>query len=82
MNYRSDIKLGEKYRDTQSGFEGHAVALYFYQHGCERVALKTLADGEIKEFVFDAPELASVKTGVRAVVTKTGGPHDRTPIAR
>lgn len=80
--YRSDIKLGEKYRDRQTGFEGHAVAVYFYEHACERVEIKALVDGEIKSYVFDALELESVKTGVRATSTRTGGPHDRTPVTR
>lgn len=78
--FKSDIVLGERYKDTQTGFIGHATAVYFFQHGCERVQLKALADGEIKEFVFDAPELEHVDTGVRATSPRTGGPHDRTPV--
>lgn len=80
--FKTDIVLGEKYRDAQTGFVGHATAVYFFQHGCERVQLKALIQGELKEYVFDAPELESVATGLRATSPRTGGPHDRTPVAR
>jgi hypothetical protein len=83
MNYKSDIKIGEKYRDTQTGFEGHATALSFFQHGCERVTLKGMnTQCEIVEYAFDAAEVESVKTGLRAVSERTGGPHDRAPMRR
>ncbi|GAS99881.1 Gp075 [Mycolicibacterium canariasense] len=80
--FKTDIVLGQQYRDAQTGFTGHATAVYFFQHGCERVQLKALHDGELKEHVFDAPELEHVASGRRATSTRTGGPHDRTPVAR
>lgn len=81
--YKSDIKLGEKYRDTDTGFDGVAVAVYFYEHACERVSLKALnGQGEVIEAVFDALELEDLKTGVRAESEKTGGPRGRQPVTR
>lgn len=83
--FRTQIKLGERYRDTATGFEGTASALYFYQHGCERVNLKGLnGHGELVEFVFDAPELERATTGrkIGLIEKKTGGPHDRAPLGR
>jgi hypothetical protein len=83
--FRTEIKLGERYRDKATGFEGTCVALFFYEHGCERVQLKGMNNtGEVIEYVFDGPELESVKTGrqVQPLEAKTGGPHGRTPPAR
>jgi hypothetical protein len=73
--YQSDIVLGDRYLDKQTGIEGIASAVYFYQYGCERVNIEVLnKDGELKEYSFDAPRLTHVETGVRATTTKTGGP--------
>lgn len=83
--YESEIVLGEEYVDKQTGFSGHAVAVVFYQHGCERVTLKGLnGNGEIVEYGFDAPEIRHKASGqpVKAVSRKTGGPHDRNPMRR
>ena len=73
--YKSDIKLGEKYRDNQTGVEGIATAVYFYQYACERVVIEYLKpDRELAELVFDAPRLTHITSGVTASSTKTGGP--------
>ena len=74
--YASDIILGEKYRDEQTGYEGTATALYFFQYGCERVTIETLDPGrkQLVQETFDAPRLVHVETGKRATVTRTGGP--------
>lgn len=80
QKYRSEIDLGEKYRDTATGFEGTAVALTFWQHGCERVTLKGInKNGEVVDYAFDAPEVERVTDGkaVNLIEKKTGGPHDR-----
>lgn len=76
QTYKSDIKLGERYRDEQTGVEGTATGLFFYQHGCERVNIEVLAQqtGELKEYGFDAPRLTHVRSGQRARTTRTGGP--------
>ena len=75
VTYKSDIRLGERYRDEQTGIEGTATAVYFYQFGCERVGLEFVVDGKIEDKSFDAPRLTRVKTGVRATVFRTGGPE-------
>jgi hypothetical protein len=75
-HYKSDIKLGERYRDEQTGFEGVATSIYFFQHACERVNIETYDPErrEVKEQVFDAPRLTHVASGQRASTTRTGGP--------
>lgn len=78
--YKSDVVLGEKYRDTQTGYEGIAIVAAFFQHGCERITLESYdaERKEIKEMSFDAPRLQSVKTGRQATSERTGGP-DKAP---
>lgn len=74
-SYKSDIKIGERYRDEQTGVEGIVTGIYFYQHGCERVAMETVKDGEIKEYSFDAPRLVHVPTATAVRAQRTGGPN-------
>lgn len=87
-SYKSDVQLGERYRDEQTGFEGVATTVTFYQHACERVCIETYdaARQEIKEAVFDSPRLVSVKTGKAARTDRTGGPGlpnpQRGPVTR
>jgi hypothetical protein len=74
-SYGSDVKLGERYRDPQTGIEGVATSIHFYQYACERVTLEMVAkDGELKEYTFDAPRLENAATGERARTERTGGP--------
>lgn len=73
-HYRSDITLGEQYREKSTGLVGKAVAIGFYEHACERVTLRYLHDGDIKEAAFDAPEVERVSTGRTPVQQATGGP--------
>lgn len=74
--YRSDLRLGEKYRDETTGIVGHVVAIHFYEHACERATLRFLdQDRNVQEVTFDAPELVHVTTEVRATSTKAGGPR-------
>jgi hypothetical protein len=83
--FRTELKLGERYRDTATGFEGSATSICFYQHGCERVTLKGInKQGEIIDYAFDAPELEHIASQnlVQVIEAKTGGPHDRTPMRR
>ncbi|HUR24020.1 MAG TPA: hypothetical protein VMZ73_09140 [Acidimicrobiales bacterium] len=76
QNYRSDLKLGQKYRDETTGVIGHLVSIHFYEHACERGTLRYVdGDQNVQEMSFDAPELVHVDTNVRAVVSKTGGPR-------
>ena len=72
--YRSDILLGEEYREKSTGLVGKAVCIAFFEHACERVTLRYLHDGDIKEASFDAPEVEHVKTQKTPIQQKTGGP--------
>ena len=75
-SYQSDVVLGRKYIDEQTSFEGVATAIYFYQFGCERVTLESYdaTQKQIRTETFDAPRLTDLESGVKAKVTRTGGP--------
>lgn len=80
------VKLGRRYRDRVTGFEGVAVSLHEYIQGCRRITLEKLsADGDkLLSLTFDEPNLEQV--GPRVVErlgAATGGPHDHdTPGSR
>lgn len=76
-SYQSDIVLGDRYEDAQTGYEGVATGVSFYQHACERVCLEAFDPirKTVVEQIFDAPRLTAIKTGKIAKVTKTGGPR-------
>jgi hypothetical protein len=74
--YKSDIVLGDRYIDKQTGFEGVATSTSFFQHACERIVLETFDTERVIECVFDAPRLTHVETQKVATSTKTGGPRD------
>lgn len=74
---KSDVTLGDRYRDPLTGFEGAATSVTFYLHACERVSLEFVKDGEIKYESFDAPRLVHVKSGTQPTTTRTGGPGGR-----
>lgn len=78
ITYTSDIQLGERYRDVQTGYEGTATAIAFYQYACERITLEAFDPSQvsIRYESFDAPRLISVKTGEVATATRPGGPLD------
>ena len=80
MKYQSDIKLGERYKDEQTGYEGTATAIYFFQHACERVCIETFdaQRREVKTETFDAPRLTNVKTQKPARSPRPGGPERTT----
>lgn len=62
-DYTSDIVLGAKYRDGQTGMEGTAVVLLFHQHSCERVVLEspTVEGDDLRFFEFDAVRLENLE---------------------
>ena len=74
VTYKSDIKLGERYRDEQTGIEGVATAIFFFQHACERVNLELIVKDALVEYAFDSPRLTHIESGVQATTTRTGGP--------
>lgn len=73
--YKSTVKLGEKYRDEQTGYEGVATGVQFYLHGCERVTLEQWVEraGELRELTFDAPRLVHVASQTKMTSPRTGG---------
>lgn len=75
QKYETEIELGKRYRDTQTGIEGVATAITFYQYSCERVCLETVIDKKIEEYYFDTARVVDVETEVRPTTTKTGGPQ-------
>lgn len=80
--YKTDLELGQRYRDKTTGLEGHLVAIHLYEHACERGTLRYVnGQQDVTEATFDAPELVHVKTGKVAETKRTGGP-DRAMGAR
>jgi hypothetical protein len=78
----AEIRLGEKYRDVVTGFEGTAVGRHEYLHGCTRITLQTMKDSDVKEYTFDAPSIVPVaEPEVAFTSSRTGGPRS-TPSAR
>jgi hypothetical protein len=80
--YSSDVKLGERYRDDQTGFKDVATAVYFFQHACERVTLEAYdaERKEVKEQTFDAPRLTHIASGKTATTPRPGGPARETGV--
>jgi len=79
------VKLGKKYRDTISGFEGIATATYNYLNGCVRVELtgEYLADKEkIPCKVFDDEQVEEVKAPAKPNGRRSGGPQSMDPVSR
>lgn len=75
QHYPSDITLGERYRDDQTGFEGHATSVHFYQHACERVTLESHNKKlGMEEYTFDAKRLTHVESGEVVDAELPGGP--------
>ncbi len=69
--------MGERYKDAQTGIEGVATSLHFYQHACERVTLEAVSGktGELVEYAFDAPRIVAVAAPDMPVrQQRTGGP--------
>lgn len=67
-------KLGKRYRDTITGFEGTATGRFEYLHGCVRINLTGALNGEPKDFAFDEPQLEEVDTKKRLAKVGPGGP--------
>ena len=74
--YETEIVLGRRYKDTQTGIEGAATAVTFYQYGCERVVIEAVVAGKIEEYGFDTPRVIDIETEERATTVRTGGPRD------
>lgn len=61
--YETPIILGHKYRDEQTGLQGTAIAVTFWQHSCERVIIEFVneKDGKLEELTFDRPRMVPVE---------------------
>lgn len=74
------IKLGDRARDTITGFEGIVVAETMWIHGCRRLTVqpeKLTKDGELpKVETFDENQLTPVEAKVHTDSAHgTGGPR-------
>ena len=73
--YKSDLTLGDEYRDKGTGIQGKLVAVVFFEHACERGTLRYLdTNRQVQEVAFDAPELIHVASEQPARQQATGGP--------
>lgn len=75
---QNKIELGDKVRDSVSGFEGIAIGRTTWLQGCDRITVQPKVDKDGKPqdaHTFDEPQLIIVaKKKVKAVKSpKTGG---------
>lgn len=78
-----EIVLGEKYRDTVSGWEGIATARYEYMNGCIRIEISGAdKDGKPEGFVFDVHQVERVEGRVPTTPAPTGGARSNRPVER
>jgi hypothetical protein len=80
------LKLGKKYRDDVSGFEGVATAEYTFLNGCIRYQLTGESrDGKApEELVFDIEQLSpvSIRTPAKPKGKRSGGGGIREVVGR
>lgn len=79
------IKLGNRYRDSVSGWEGTATARYDYMNGCTRIELAAKdKDGAPVSYVFDIEQMVVVDAPPvqRSAPSPTGGPRDNQAVSR
>lgn len=78
------IKLGDKVKDTISGFEGVAISRHSYLQGCDRISVQPPVDNEGKlpdTASFDEPQLTVVVPQIVSKVEEApnGGPERYMP---
>lgn len=79
--YESGVELGKWYKDKETGIEGRAVVVSFFEFACERVVLEYTKEGEIKEVGFDVPRVVQVDAPEKDLMpagVKPGGPARNT----
>lgn len=73
------IKLGDKAKDSISGFAGIVTGYYTYLNGCVRCQIEPDRLGKdrapIESRTFDIEQLVLVKSAKPRVVTPSGGPR-------
>ena len=70
-------KLGDKVRDSITGFAGIVTAITEYLNGCKRVSVQpqNLKDGvPIDVQYFDVEQVEVLETKTSPVLSRTGGP--------
>lgn len=73
---RQKIKLGDKYRDKLTGYEGSVTAEYTFISGCVQYCLTRLdKDGKVQDEVFDEQRLEKVKAEPAIRKHATGADH-------
>lgn len=80
-SYESEIEIGGKYRDTQTGWEGVAVIIQFHQYQCEQVALERMEGGDVKAYFFDAERLELVEAPKKSFLKRATGSYQN-PVGR
>ena len=79
------ISLGDKVRDTVSGWEGIATGKYEFMNGCVRWEISGVdKDGKPEGFVFDEQQVELLEENPLQVPQPqpTGGPRSNRPVAR
>jgi hypothetical protein len=76
MPTRQKIKLGDRYRDKVTGYEGVTTAEYVFVSGCVQYNLVRLdKDGKLENECFDEQRLERVKAEPKTRVHRTGADH-------
>lgn len=79
------IELGQKVKDTVSGFIGIAVARHIYFQGCERITVQPSVDKDGKlpdTATFDEPDLIAIEEKKLKGKNDTGGPEKFSDVRR
>ena len=74
---RPNVSLGDKAKDTITGYEGIVVAITEWLNGCRRITIQpqALHDGKpIDSHTFDAEQIEVVSVAAPVALKKTGGP--------
>jgi hypothetical protein len=83
MSDTKPITLGEKYRDTITGFEGTVTARSEFLSGCVRYLIEGQMNPDStasSEFWFDEQRLVAIESNDKPKATATaGGPHPDAP---
>lgn len=72
------LKLGDKVKDTVTGFTGIIIARHEYLNGCIRLSVQPdkLKDAKpIEALTFDIEQIALIKAGQHKQLARTGGPE-------
>ena len=74
---RPSIKLGDKARDTVTGYKGIVVCISDWLSGCRRISIqsKKLVNGvPVDAHAFDAEQVEVITSDAMSVSAPSGGP--------